>query len=212
MVEETLQILKDNVRPVLPELLDELSPPATPGQLDEVASQLPFAFPDELKQLYSVHNGEANERGLFFGLPFISLEAAFDEWQLLADLSTDDFSDIDRNIVSVPKKHIKKNYMNMHYFPISRDGGGNYLGVDLDPDEKGTKGQIINLGSDENTRYVIAPSLEDFLAFCIREIERDNYVVEETMGETCLYLKEPDSKHFLDALPQLDLPFRASNR
>ena len=212
MVKETLQILEDMVHPILPKLLNELNPPATSQQINEVASQLPFDFPDELEQLYSVYNGEANERGLFFGFPLISLETAFDEWQMLAGLASEDFSDVDEDIVSIPKGHIKKNYANVSYFPFSRDRGGNYIVVDLDPDEKGTKGQIVNVGSDEDTRYVIAPSLDDFLAFCIYQIDIGNYAIKDDEGEKYFNLKEPENEHFLDTLPQLDLPFRASNR
>ena len=212
MVKETLQILEDKVHPILPKLLNELNPPATSQQINEVASQLPFDFPDELEQLYSVYNGEANERGLFFGFPLISLETAFDEWQMLAGLASEDFSDVDEDIVSIPKGHIKKNYANVSYFPFSRDRGGNYIVVDLDPDEKGTKGQIVNVGSDEDTRYVIAPSLDDFLAFCIYQIDIGNYAIKDDEGEKYFNLKEPENEHFLDTLPQLDLPFRASNR
>lgn len=212
MIEKTLQTLKNNVRPLLPALVEELNPPATSVQIDEIAAQLPFDFPDELKQLYGVHNGEENERGLFFGLPFISLETALDEWQMLADLASEDFSDIDEDIISVPKGQIKKNYANVNYFPFSYDRGGNYIVVDLDPDREGTKGQIINIGSDEDTRYVIAPSLDDFLAFCVHQINIGNYVVKRPIDEEKLRLKEPDNQHFLDTLPQLDLPFRASNR
>ena len=215
MVEKTVQILKDNVRPLLPTLTEELNPPATQAQIDEVTSQLPFPLPDEVRQLYLIHNGEAKERGLFFGLPFIDVATALSEWKLFTEHASEDFSDIDADIVSVPAKQVKQTYINTHYFPISRDSG-NYIVVDLDPDSEGTKGQIINYGRDEFTRYVIAPSLNDFLAFCIHQLEIGNYVVgegyvlEEGNGKR-LYLKEPN-KYFLDALPQLDLPFRASNR
>ena len=212
MIEKTLQMLKDKVRPILPELVDELNPSATPAQIDEIAAQLPFDFPDELRQLYSVHNGEANERGLFFGLPLSPLSLAFDSWQGVSKHASEDFSDIDKTIVSVPPKHTKKNYINAHYFPFSHDGAGNHIVIDLDPDQEGVKGQIINYGTDENTRYVIAPSLDDFLAFCIHQIEIGNYIVKEPIDEKVLYLKEPDNEHLFDTLSQLKLPFRASER
>ena len=211
MIEQTLQTLKDKIHLILPELVAELNPPATPTQIDEVASQLPFAFPDELRQLYGVHDGEANERGLFFGLPLVALTTALDDWQVWADLASEDFSDMDERIISVPKGHIKKIYASTHYFPFSNDGGGNNIAVDLDPNREGTKGQIINIGSDESTRYVIAPSLEDFLAFCIYQIDIGNYAIKDDEGRKYLNLKEPNNEHFLDTLSQLDLPFCASD-
>lgn len=35
--------------------------------------------------------------------------------------------------------------MNHNWIPISKDYGGNNIGIDVDPDEKGKVGQDINL-------------------------------------------------------------------
>ncbi len=212
MTEDTFQNLLTVLSNIAPERVDNLNPPLAEAELGSLTQHLPFALPDDLQTLYRRHNGEDDKKlsGMLFGLPWLSLEVALGEWKGWRELADDDFSGIDESIVSVPEGHIKKNYINTHYFPISHDSGGNNIGIDLDPGPKGTKGQIINYGSDENTRYVIAPSLNDFLAFCIYQLQSGNYSLKEEDGETSLLLKEPDNAHFLDTLSQLDLPFTAN--
>lgn len=63
---------------------------------------------------------------------------------------------------SIPKEKIKKRYFNLKLIPIFFDHGGNYIGIDLDPDKKGKKGQIIIFGRDEDKAYVLADSLNEF--------------------------------------------------
>ncbi|TNH02471.1 hypothetical protein FHQ26_04945 [Testudinibacter sp. TR-2022] len=71
--------------------------------------------------------------------------------------------DFDNQIsfTSTPKNAIQKKYFHYKWLPIFSDGGGNYLGIDLDPDTKGKKGQVINFGRDEEDMFVLAQSLDD---------------------------------------------------
>ena len=171
MTQDTFQTFLAKLSDLFPELVANLNPPVDEAQLERLDRDLPFTLPDDVRSLYRLHNGESERNGepsgIFFGLPWLSLEGALSDWQMWHGLADGDFSDIDQDIVSVPEGHIKKNYINTRYFPISRDGGGNNIVIDLDPGAEGVKGQVINYGRDEDTRYVIAPSLEDFLAFCI---------------------------------------------
>jgi len=72
---------------------------------------------------------------------------------------------------SVPEKAIKKVYANRKWIPLAHDLNGNYIGIDLDPDENGTIGQIINYGSDENRKYVITKNVKEFLALILEILE-----------------------------------------
>nr|WP_305955588.1 SMI1/KNR4 family protein [Pseudomonas sp. R2-60-08W] len=46
---------------------------------------------------------------------------------------------------------------------VAYDYGGNHLGVDLDPGEYGVSGQVINFGSDEEEKFVLASSVGTFM-------------------------------------------------
>ncbi|MEH0153307.1 leucine-rich repeat domain-containing protein [Limibacter armeniacum] len=203
--------LEQQLQEVFPELANTLNPPATEAQLMEVEKVTGLQLPEDLKSLYRMHNGESGYTGLFFGLPFLSLEKALQEWNLWVTIAGDDsFASIDSTIISVPTGHIKEQYANKKYFPISEDGGGNNIVVDLDPDTKGQKGQIINSGRDETTRYVIAPNITAFIQFISAQIDNQNYVIEKEETYNAWYLKQPANSHFLDALSNLDLPYGVS--
>lgn len=83
--------------------------------------------------------------------------------------------DFDNEILftSTPENTIKKKYSNHKWIPIFSDHGGNYIGIDLDPDVQGKKGQIINFGRDEEDKFVIADDLEQFFDFIINELAKN---------------------------------------
>ena len=66
--------------------------------------------------------------------------------------------------------------------PFTVDGGGNGFAVDLEPEPGGTVGQIINCGSDEDWRAVVADSLDDFLARIVTLVESGATVVHSESG------------------------------
>ncbi|WP_051878474.1 SMI1/KNR4 family protein [Chryseobacterium sp. FH1] len=70
--------------------------------------------------------------------------------------------DFDNQIpfTSTPENAIQKKYFHYKWLPVFSDSGGNYIGIDLDPDINGTKGQVINFGRDEEDMFVLAENLE----------------------------------------------------
>jgi len=53
------------------------------------------------------------------------------------------------------------------------DLGGNYIGIDLDPDTNGIKGQVIIFGRDEEDMIVLANSWDEFLDWNLDLIEKE---------------------------------------
>ena len=74
---------------------------------------------------------------------------------------------------SFPSKSVKLKYFHYKWLPIFTDGGGNFIGMDLDPDDDGKKGQIIIFGRDEKTLAVIANDLHAFLDFVLQNINNN---------------------------------------
>jgi cell wall assembly regulator SMI1 len=103
------------------------------------------------------------------------------------------YYDFDNTIsfTSTPQNTIKKKYFHCKWLPIFSDWGGNYLGLDLDPDTEGIKGQVINFGRDEEDMFVFASNLEAFFDLILYHININN-------GET---LK--NSSHLHDTLKEL---------
>ncbi|MGN7721215.1 leucine-rich repeat domain-containing protein [Chitinophaga sp. 22620] len=211
MIGNTLAAIKALLANEYPELNASLNPPATEADITRFETATGLALPDELKQLYRLHNGESGHAGLFFGLPFISIDEALAEWKTWESLAGSTAS-LDPGITSVPANHIKEQYVNTRYLPISKDYGGNNIGIDLDPGPDGVSGQVINFGRDEDTRFVIAPSLAGFMEFILHHVKNGNYRFEingdeEDEEPRSFLLKEPVNSHFLDALKSLQLPF-----
>lgn len=91
---------------------------------------------------------------------------------------------------STPENCIKKKYFHYKWIPIFSDFGGNYIGMDLDPDTNGKKGQIINFGRDEENMFVLAENLSDFFDFIIQEIKRPNSILLNSESHLHDILKE----------------------
>lgn len=77
-------------------------------------------------------------------------------------------------ISSTPENAIKKKYFHYKWLPIFGDSGGNFIGIDLDPDAKGKKGQVINFGHDEDQMVVLADDLKAFFDFILVELKKRN--------------------------------------
>jgi len=189
-----------------PELGKSMNAPASEVEIKAFEEKIGWSLPEDLREFYRIHNGESEEVGFFFGLPFLSLTGAAFEWEAWASIADEGESGLDTNVSSVPDQHIKENYANRNYIPISKDFGGNNLGVDLDPGPLGKRGQVINFGRDEEMRFVIAESLTEFLEFILAQLKAKNFKIVRIDEDIHWYLSEPANEHFLATLQQLDLP------
>lgn len=182
-----------------------LNAPATIEEIQYAESEMGIAFPDELRNLYLAHNGEDKSGpGLFFGLPFLSLDEVLDEWRIWKRIEEDDFFNFDA--FSIPTEYIKERYVNHYWIPISKDYGGNNLGIDVDPDEKGKVGQVINFGRDEEVKYVIANRISDLLLFILQTLKNKNFTIHQEEDYLYWSYGANDNIHFLDALFNIELP------
>lgn len=180
-----------------------LNPPATMEEIESAEGKMGVAFPDDVKALYLTHNGEIESGpGLFFGLPFLTLDDMLSEWQTWVELSEDAELDAIESY-SVPGSWIKEQYINRCWLPIAIDYGGNHLGIDMDPAEKGIRGQVINFGRDEEVKYVIAHNLADLLSFITQTLKNGTYTIDE---EDRWSYGDHEEAHFFDVLSQTELP------
>lgn len=77
------------------------------------------------------------------------------------------------SLTSFPEKAIKAKYFHFKWIPVFHDFSGNYIGIDLDPDELGTKGQVIIYGRDEENMVVLANDLDQFLDWIYKEAQNN---------------------------------------
>lgn len=75
---------------------------------------------------------------------------------------------------STPENAIRKIYFYYKWLPVFSDYSGNFIGIDMDPDVAGTKGQVINFGRDEEDMVVLAENLESFFDKILIELNQPN--------------------------------------
>jgi cell wall assembly regulator SMI1 len=146
-----------------------LRPPATEADLTVAEAHLGQQLPADVRALYLLHDGQhqytaADPRfaaGIFTGLPLLPLHDVlfnWDQWEgFEAEEDMDDFAS------STPEGFVHPKYSTRGWIPLSHDGGGNHIGVDLNPGPAGTAGQIITFGRDDDEHQVLAPSLLSYL-------------------------------------------------
>lgn len=155
-------------------LASELNPPALEETLRAASNWFGQELPADVKLAYRVADGQHSSfPGVLFGMPWLSLEKARQEYQTWQGIAAEDPS-----LQSHPERAIKPLNFSPAWFPFAVDGGGNGLAVDLDPGEAGTVGQVITYGPDEQLRLVVAPSLTAFFAWAASEVKAGHLSVD----------------------------------
>ncbi|KAG6890389.1 hypothetical protein C0992_001780 [Termitomyces sp. T32_za158] len=148
-----------------PELGDTLNYGILPLELAQIEAQFGFALPPVIRESYLCCDGQEAEsaagcsEGLFFGLKLLPLEDVFQEWKFWREVDDDPATGANPRLCeamqSIPPGWIRKRYSQRGWIPLIADKVGNYVGVDLNPDESGSVGQVIVFGRDFDTKVVL---------------------------------------------------------
>ena len=194
------------------ELVNE---PATPQRVAEAERAIGRRLPDDLAGLYLLSDGQVDwsplvggpdgdrQRGRWVGSlfgagwsfdPLQRLQSGYQGWADVRGGYTADelVTDFDEAVEVRGDDPVKKRYSSPDWIPFATDGGGNSLAVDLDPAPGGTVGQVIVIGSDEDLRRVIAPSVLELLRLCARQLRAQAGAPDIDEG-VWLYTLEPPS-------------------
>jgi len=169
--------------------------PATPEDIAAAERAVGRRLPDDLADLYLLSDGQvdwwglargpagdqARGRGRWVGSlfgegwSFDSLEHLVSGYRMWADVrggyTADELAtDFDEAVEVRGDDPVRKLYTCPDWLPFATDGGGNALAVDLAPAPGGTVGQVIVIGSDEDLRRVIAPSVRALLRLCTHRL------------------------------------------
>ncbi|KAG6918029.1 hypothetical protein DXG01_016881 [Tephrocybe rancida] len=148
-----------------PELGDTLNYGILPLDLAQIEMQFGFALPPAIRESYLCVDGQEAEsaagcsEGLFFGLKLLPLEDVLQEWRFWREVDSDPATGANlqlREVMeSIPPGWIRKEYSQRGWIPLIADKVGNYVGVDLNPDENGSVGQVMVFGRDFDTKVVL---------------------------------------------------------
>ncbi|WP_293913376.1 SMI1/KNR4 family protein [Deinococcus sp.] len=151
----------------VPAIHATLRPGVTDAELDALEQKTKLKLPEAFRTLYKWHDGDGGGIASF-GLGLVRLAHVQFAWNTWQDVAADWPEELDLDAGSFPAGAIQQRYSTPGWLGFLEDWGGNYVGVDFNPGPAGTVGQVITFGRDEEKKYVLANSLEDFL----REYER----------------------------------------
>lgn len=191
----------------LPEVAESLNPGATDAQLDRLAALIGAPLPEDYRALYKWHNGQREDpqflTGPWFGLRFPSLDEVEAIWSGWGDFADDPWSELNELVVALQPGVVKPLYANRGWIPFAQDGH-NHLGIDLDPDLQGTRGQVINFGRDEDLKLAIAPGVGAFVRWVVAQLQAGNFRIDDQRGGGRRFnLQHPPARDFFGSIQVL---------
>jgi cell wall assembly regulator SMI1 len=164
-LEQTWTRIRSWLSAEYPELGDTLNYGILPQDFANIEMQFGFSLPQVIRESYLMVDGQEPEssaacsEGLFFGLHLLPLEEVLEEWRFWREVDDDPNSgahpQLREFMQSVPPGWIRKEYSQRGWIPLISDKTGNYVGVDLNPGEGGSVGQVIVFGRDFDTKVVL---------------------------------------------------------
>ncbi|WP_225748289.1 SMI1/KNR4 family protein [Eikenella sp. Marseille-P7795] len=163
-----------------------LNPGAGEADFARLEQTLGFPLPEDFKALYRAANGENGIAGVLLDQEWLSIERIIQEYGTWKSLFDDgSFQRPDHTDFGCSPEHpgIKPDFWwNPKWIPLTADGGGNGMMIDLDPAPSGTAGQIIQMWHDSPERSLEAPSLHALLAQFAQDLESGQYLLHEDYG------------------------------
>lgn len=139
---------------------------ATSEQFIQLEQKLGVTFPEPMKQLYSVHDGQEETmevQVLLRNLTFLSVEQMMETWQFLQEEFDPDGWEPEAG------KGVKPFLWNPRWIPFATNGAGDYVCIDTDPADDGVHGQVLYFWHDWESRTVEAEDVFQFIELCLQE-------------------------------------------
>jgi len=152
-----------------------LAPGVTEQDIRRAEVQMQLDFPPDLRASYLLHNG-SKERWIFQQGFLLALDDVVDAHFFKSDaLRTAAFENCRAN----PKGAIKREFWNARWIPITDNGTGDHICVDMDPANGGNKGQIIATNHETGPIAVLADSFREWLTTFATDLELGKYQYDE---------------------------------
>lgn len=154
---------KNSVNSRFPQLNSLLDCGTSKSQIAALEQRTSISLPQAFIDIYLDSNGQDNKTaGFYFGGVQLSLDeivqAMEREFPLIEELKGEwDMCS------STPPDAIQLAYANERWIPLWYFGRGAFIGLDFSPGPAGTQGQVINFGINEEDKFVLAKSLDEFL-------------------------------------------------
>lgn len=165
-VEDSWEVIHDWLAFHHPTMLGLLRGPAKKAEFGKLEKTLGVTLPDSFKESYLIHDGSDPVSGVLVGLPLMPLAEIGRVWASWAGIADDEdlVQELSEDLSSHPKGAVQPLYAHRGWVPFAGDSQ-NFVALDFAPGPKGTAGQVINAGRDDEVRHAIASTFEGFMAF-----------------------------------------------
>ncbi|RYE43516.1 MAG: hypothetical protein EOP48_22895 [Sphingobacteriales bacterium] len=170
-----------------PEIICTLNVGASLNDYQELELTIGTSMPDDFKEFYTIHNGQLfTHLCLFDGDILLSVCDIIREWKqwndILPIIHTNCIEQFGSPAESNSDPGIKGDWWNPLWIPITANGSGDNICIDLDPSHKGRRGQIIRMCHDDPQRELLAPSFRQWISNYIADLENGIYEASNDIG------------------------------
>jgi cell wall assembly regulator SMI1 len=159
-----------------------LAPPADDAAIARVERATGASLPADVRAVWKINDGQKQTMTATRLVPgtvclptlsFLSTELVVTIWQEWEGLrASADVAELSSACRSIVPGLVQPLYTHAAWIPLWSDPTRpDYIGLDFTPGEKGTPGQIINFGRNEDEHYVCAKSFAELLEILVEEVE-----------------------------------------
>jgi cell wall assembly regulator SMI1 len=211
-IRETWDVIHDWLDGHALALRNKLKKPANAAAVQKLEKLIGLELPGDFKASYQIHNGCFPGSGLLIGVPWMSLEAIAKEWQFLNPPDARQGQRSSSGGVSFWDGMVNEEPDLAKWIPFAGPDEQNYIGLDFDPGPKGTVGQVINFGADQQIYgtplYVLAPTFRGFMHFFAEQLATDQVELADNSEDYLQTTMRPKEGHSCNLLTGLALFFQ----
>ncbi len=148
---------------------------ASTERIDAFEKVLGQPLPKDVRDSYLIHNGTGGRFLLYFG-ELMTLDDIERMWRRYGEWQKNDKYGIGDDWKTSAKGPIKPLWWNASRVPLTDNGGGDPVFLDLDPAKGGQIGQLLKYSHETGPAFVLAPSLSNWVAEIAGDLERGKYV------------------------------------
>lgn len=154
-----------------------LPPGASENAICEAEAIMQVAFPEELRKLLLRHDGSGKNSISPYKIgggsqTFMALKDIIETWKCMIEIGADFENQGEFGKQTGP---IKRNYWNKSWIPVTENGCGDNIVIDLDPPAEGTIGQAIDWWHEGGVSTIQAPSLRAWLNEIVDAVKKGVY-------------------------------------
>ena len=150
---------------------------------------LGLSLPADLRESYRLHNGTGGVFLLYFG-ELMTLDGVERMWRRYGDWQRDNGYGVGDDWVTQAEGPIKPFWWSPARVPLTDNGGGDPVFLDLDPAKGGRRGQLIKYNHEVGPQFVLARSFAGWLGEIADGLEAGRFVYNveaETVAPPGMY-------------------------